>query len=549
MENLFEKYIEGYMNVSNEIKNLDIEDRDRKIQDEKMQINLLELELKKLGGITRVQSSSSSEHIKRFEEQSKPIQEKITMTTEKIKEYEEEQLIVNENKNKVKELEKVLKNIKENAKNEKDNKIRELEADKPKIEDKMQRKINEIKKETEESVKQIKEELTQIEEIEKKDPHRARDEEYKEFLRNKIEKLHKDKDEEINKFTSEQNKGLQEIDANIKQIKSEYTDFLKNLGRIDRGEDIIGNNPIQPEKETKEEKADKKIEEKAEEQLEEQTNEQVDEQTNEQVNEQVNKQTNEQVNERTNNQINKKTEKNNIVLDISANKINVNGNEDLFYKEELKNRKNIISDYGIDGIFYNNKKAKKNIDYALISTLEMIDKSLVETYLKVIREGNTQSEEVRESIEKFNKVVDIEYKFNKEDGILVNWREKRIARNAKKLGIASLDGISEKSIFDKIKESFSRFKNINLLKGKEKQRALTSGENTITQGTLENGENTITQDPKELGIRKRVKVDNKNNIIEKNAQKNQQETQEQIGKEVSKIMQEESQEKNTIEIE
>ena len=47
----------------------------------------------------------------------------------------------------------------------------------------------------------------------------------------------------------------------------------------------------------------------------------------------------------------------------------------------------------------------------------------------------------------FKDTIDIEYKFDKDVGILTNWKKKRIARNAKKLGIASLDGISEKSIF------------------------------------------------------------------------------------------------------
>jgi len=184
------------------------------------------------------------------------------------------------------------------------------------------------------------------------------------------------------------------------------------------------------------------------------------------------------------------------------------------------------------------KKLKRNIDYALISTLEKIDDkdgSLVEAYLKVIRDGNTQNEEVKESIEKLNKAVDIEYKFNKENGVLTNLKEKRIARNAKKLGIASLDGISEKSFFDKIKDSVSRIKNIKLLKGKDRPKALKSGENTRAQEQKAKATALVQDDRNKSGLRGNIKVDNKDNKIEKAAHKVQKETEEQIRKDVQKI--------------
>lgn len=229
----------------------------------------------------------------------------------------------------------------------------------------------------------------------------------------------------------------------------------------------------------------------------------------------------------------RKEEKDKIILDVSKNKINVNGNTDSFYKEEFNNKNSIIENYGINGIFYNDKKEKNNIDYALISTLEKIDKSLVGTYLKVIKNGNTQSEEIKESIEKLNKVVDIEYKFNKQDGILTNWKEKRIARNAKKLGIASLDGISEKSILDIIKEKISKVKDIKMLIGKEKRQRLSSGENTRAQNQKAKAIDLINQDREQTGIRKVVKVDNKDNRIELTAQEKQKDMQEQLSQEVS----------------
>lgn len=198
-----------------------------------------------------------------------------------------------------------------------------------------------------------------------------------------------------------------------------------------------------------------------------------------------------------------------IVLNISKNKINVNGNENLFYKEESKNKKELIEKYAINSYFSQYKKEKKSIDYALISTLENIDENnkigLVDDYLSLIRGSAIGNKSIEEIKEEFNNAVEIEYKFADEP-LLSNLKEKKIARNAKKLGIATLDGISEKSLSDKIRESFSKviskMKSTKLLKGKEKQKALGSGE--------------ITNAEKQK-VKDRVKVDNRDNRIEKNA--------------------------------
>ena len=168
----------------------------------------------------------------------------------------------------------------------------------------------------------------------------------------------------------------------------------------------------------------------------------------------------------------------------------------------------------------------------------MCDESLVDEYLKIIRNGNVENDNIKESVEKLNSAVDIEYKFDKENGIFANWKEKRIARNAKKLGIASLDGISEKSVWEMIKEGFSKIKNAKLLKGKEETKALESGERNTKQDAKDKTIALIQKDREELGLRDRVKVANEDNRIEKNAQEllgeSVREIREQEGKEEQK---------------
>lgn len=237
-------------------------------------------------------------------------------------------------------------------------------------------------------------------------------------------------------------------------------------------------------------------------------------------------------------QVQPKTEqqKYNMILDISGNEININENDKLFYKAELKNKEEIKEKYALGSYFIGYKKSEKLVDYALISALEKIDdeeNSIVNAYLTIIRDGKSQSENVKECLEKINNAVDITYKFDKKDGKLLNGKEKRIARYAKKMGIASLEGISEKSIFEKIMDKLGRNKGRRLLKSKDKTKALGSG--SIAQENKKKTIDLINQDREQQGIRSAIKVDNKDNKIEKAAQ-------EQIGKEVQDIMEHEQEE-------
>lgn len=221
-----------------------------------------------------------------------------------------------------------------------------------------------------------------------------------------------------------------------------------------------------------------------------------------------------------------KDTKNKMLLDIDGNKININKNIQIFYAEEIKNKKDIKEKYEVSSYFENNKKNEKLVDYALISALEKIDDkdgSLVKAYLNVIRDGKSQSDEVKESIEKLNNAVDIKYKFNKENGILLHRKEKKIARYAKKMGIATLDGISEKSLWEKIsdkaKEMVSKIKNTKLLKGKKEPKALESGEKT--------------KEPENENFRSEYEVDEKvkNNINNVSKRYSEQEKEENVKEE------------------
>lgn len=201
-----------------------------------------------------------------------------------------------------------------------------------------------------------------------------------------------------------------------------------------------------------------------------------------------------------------------ITLDIKNNKIYINGkDQEIFYKVEgnRRNVKELKKEFYIDERFKEDRKAKRNIDYALVSVLKKIDNknktSLVMDYLNIIQGKSFDHKDLDKSFEDFQKTVNVEYKFDKYAGFLTDLGIKRIARNAKKIGIASLEGISEKGFFETISEKLSKAK--DMLPGMKKQQALESGEQKNTQKGKEN-----------LKDRKDIKVKNKNNELERNAQ-------------------------------
>lgn len=225
--------------------------------------------------------------------------------------------------------------------------------------------------------------------------------------------------------------------------------------------------------------------------------------------------------------------KNVIVLDVSNNKIKVN-EKSLYYKQEEKNKKQLKlnSHLAIKNYFLNDKKKMKNIDYALLSILTKCSETLPLEYLNVIRGGGISGcGTPEESLAKIKSVVELKYKFDKGAGILSDFRIKKIARAAHQLGLAELEGISEKSFFDKVKDKFS---NTSLFNVRKKPRELTSGKNNAENvKTEKENKSDIKQVMKEYKVGKEVV--NKTNEISREYNENEKiDSIKQIVKEVNK---------------
>lgn len=225
--------------------------------------------------------------------------------------------------------------------------------------------------------------------------------------------------------------------------------------------------------------------------------------------------------------------KNDITFLVDENKINVNEKYKFNYKKETQKQKELMEKYNINkDDFSENKRAIKNIDFALISIIENIDKDLVKDYLSVISGKERKDRTLNESLEKLNETLNIKYKFDNTP-VFKKLKEKRIARKAKELGIASLEGIKDKSFFDVIMDKIS---NSKLLSGKTKVERLNKGKETIAQKDKNKTIELIKKD-RENGLNG-IKVENHDNRIEKNALKQEEEEKQQIGKDVQKIVEE-----------
>ena len=206
--------------------------------------------------------------------------------------------------------------------------------------------------------------------------------------------------------------------------------------------------------------------------------------------------------------------KDNVVLDIGKNELEVNGDVVGYYRTGFKNKRELLKDNNLAiGIrFSNDRKKMKNIDYTLLTFLNEKDPNIAIEYLKVI--GNKDNDKT--SLNAIKQAMNIKYKFDKEAGVLSDLKAKRIARYAHKLGLAEVEGIREKGIFDRIKDKFS---NIKLLTAKKENQISNDKDENKANAQKQKAIQLINSDRKKEGIREQIEVDNTNNKIEEAALK------------------------------
>ncbi len=520
-------------------------DEDLKMLYEKMQLKMIgssdremvkkeyEEKKSKLDKIHEVKKKVDSEIQSDFDNQKKQVTEQIDKEISKyLKTKQEKENAEKARDEKIKQLEKqksAYMKIALNSKKDIDNILKKLNNG----ENVNSARLTDARQEYEANAKKNVEVKHQIEDI-KKQQFKSIEENKDEFsdlmyLRARIVGMKIDDVEKIaeDDFLKKYDKEKQEKNENKAEEKKE------------------DNNKKTKEKTEKKENKDKKLEEKAE------NKENKDKKTEEKV---ENKENNGKKPEEKVENNDKKTEKskkmyrkNLISLDVSNNKININENQSLYYKQEEKNKKQLKldSDLSIKSYFLNDKKKMKNIDYALLSILNKSNKALALEYLNVIRGGGIgRCGTAEESLAKIKSVVDFEYKFDKGTGIFTDLKAKRIARYAHKLGLAELDGISEKVFFDEMKD---KFKNSKLFKTIEKPKKLTSGdEKTIAQLDKEKTIARIKED-RTTGANSRQTVfkddiqanqTTKNNInnVSKKYEQTEKDATNEIGEDVKRIV-------------
>ena len=202
-----DSFLDGYINVHKQLEELGGIDKASRMEQLRKEIDKAEEEISKITGKDGKQISQ-----KEFEEKSKPFMEKIRDNEKEIIEYEKQQkeLMADPEKlNKVAELKQAKENIRKNAKefvlNASIEKGKEIQ---PK----------------EEELDRLKEEYANIQKAELADPKRPTDSKYKEYLTQKIDKL----EQECENFYKK----------DLTPLKRQYTEFMKNCGRVDRGEPI-----------------------------------------------------------------------------------------------------------------------------------------------------------------------------------------------------------------------------------------------------------------------------------------------------------------------
>lgn len=213
-------FLDGYANVAKKAEKLGHEDLDGRKTELNDQIKFAEKKISEMKNMGH----------KEFEQKSKIYMEII--------------------KNGEKEIQDIDKEKDERKKNpEKDQEIKDMYQAKSNIIENAQDAYNKAKSENENEIENIKKELDdkkaekaqrenelkEMLDLEKKDPSRAKDSHYKEFLNKKIEALNT----EIKALEPSVKKQIVQKEKEKQEINAEYRRFLLNVGKIDRNEELI----------------------------------------------------------------------------------------------------------------------------------------------------------------------------------------------------------------------------------------------------------------------------------------------------------------------
>lgn len=227
--NTFKNFIEGYVNVHNEMVGLDISDKSKEIERQEKIIeandaliqNYLETrQLKRManGNMKEIDVNNKQEHIA-FEVQTKQYMENIKKAEAKIEQMKKQQ---EENIKRKEQLENVKKNIREHAKKMKEEKIEEEKNDKTNYE--LPKMYVEYEKQEEEIQKQL-EKFKSIElETTKQEVERI-------ALENELRQVRQSKEAVKRQMNQKSDRS--------KIIEKQYILFLGQLSLIDKEEQKI----------------------------------------------------------------------------------------------------------------------------------------------------------------------------------------------------------------------------------------------------------------------------------------------------------------------
>ena len=270
----FRDFVNGYREIVTQINDIDVEDRTSQIEELEEDIRQNEVKIQKGNVYRQVNVRTFEEYAKEFMENIKNDQEKI----EELRRFNQE--VLPDNIKKKEELQNKYKvNVRKNIEARKEALISELEGQK--IEFKETEELANLNKEIAEIQKQIDERMDEYNAILKSEKENlyeyvdgdkkyirypARDEKYKQFLVDKVNKMKKDiepkllQKEELSRDIMSNVKEVNgKIDEKIKIIKEQYKECVKDFTRIDNGEKDSVLLKVESAQDMNSKKAEKKV--------------------------------------------------------------------------------------------------------------------------------------------------------------------------------------------------------------------------------------------------------------------------------------------------